>query len=246
MDSFLLEICGSAHCAARRPSSRASSGKLVLSALGFRTHRFSARVARRGRSLEPSKVRVLLVNSLVRAISRAVAPRAPNLCDASFVPSSRTTTERRPDGRSFVGGVVAAQGWFAPTSRDKPCGLVKRWRKESPAGRQGPCQAAGGRGVGGVSPPRMLALQLCSNSFCRTWQLGLAWLVPTFASELSGCCWHALRLTLLLRAAQRAASEVRRLPAGESLPVSVLAHRIAGAPKVRGSLCVRFSRRFII
>ena len=88
--------CGSAHCASRRPSSRASSGKLVLSALGFRTHRFSARVARRGRSLERSKVRVLLVNSLVRAISRAVAPRAPSFCDASFVPSSRTTTERRP------------------------------------------------------------------------------------------------------------------------------------------------------
>ena len=33
---------------------------------------------------------------LVRAISRAVAPRAPSFCDASFVPSSRTTTERRP------------------------------------------------------------------------------------------------------------------------------------------------------
>ena len=31
-----------------------------------------------------------------------------------------------------MGGVVAAQGWFAPTSRDKPCGLVKRWRKEGP------------------------------------------------------------------------------------------------------------------
>ena len=26
---------------------------------------------------------------------------------------------------------MAAQGWFAPTSRDKGCGLVKRWRKES-------------------------------------------------------------------------------------------------------------------
>ena len=92
----LINFRGSAHCASRRPSSRASSGKLVLSALGFRTHRFSARVARRGRSLERSKVRVLLVNSLVRAISRAVAPRAPSFCDASFVPSSRTTTERRP------------------------------------------------------------------------------------------------------------------------------------------------------
>ena len=99
---------GSAHCASRRPSSRASSGKLVLSALGFRTHRFSARVARRGRSLEPSKVRVLLVNSLVRAISRAVAPRAPSFCDASLVPSSRTTTERRPTVGASGGGRGAA------------------------------------------------------------------------------------------------------------------------------------------